>query len=130
MAANLSGVLLRLASVVVHPDASKNNEQGPSIICILEPLQIIFEILVASQAAWDCRSISLLNPLLYCRNTSAVICLDISVELNRNETVNIMLAREQQGIIKYDLQCDIEWPFECHAVRYVLMQEGSPVDSI
>jgi hypothetical protein len=54
MAANLfgHGVLLRLASVVVHP----------------------------------------------------VICLDISVELNRIETVNIGLAREPRGIIKRDLQ--------------------------
>ncbi len=59
MAANLSGVLLRLASVVVHP----------------------------------------------------VICLDISVELNRIETIITRLTREQRGIIKHDLQCDIEWPF-------------------
>ena len=61
-----------------------------------------------------------------------VICLDISVELNRIETVYIGFAREQWGIIKRDLQCDIEWPssFECHAVRYVLLQEGSLVDCI
>ncbi len=78
MAANLSGVLLRLASVVVHP----------------------------------------------------FICLDISVELNRNETFNISLSREPRGIVKRDLQCDIEWPFECHAVRYVLLQEASLVDCI
>ncbi len=32
MAANLSGVLLRLASVVVHTDASKYNELGPRIV--------------------------------------------------------------------------------------------------
>ena len=63
-------------------------------------------------------------------NVHPVICLDISVELTRIETVNIGLAREPQGIIKRDLRCDIEWPFECHAVRYVLLQEGSLVDCI
>ncbi len=47
------------------------------------------------------------------------------MELNRNETVNIGLAREPRGIIKRDLRFDIKWPFECHAVSYVLMQEGS-----
>ncbi len=62
-----------------------------------------------------------------------VICLDISVELNRNETINIGLAREQRGIIKRDprcVGCDIVWPFECHVVRYVLLREGSLVDCI
>jgi hypothetical protein len=78
MEANLSGVLLRLTSVVVHP----------------------------------------------------VICLDISVELNRIETVNIGLAREQRGIIKRNLRCDIEWPFKCHAVRYVLLHIPCRLHSI
>jgi hypothetical protein len=45
MAANLSssGVLLRLAPVVVHPDASKCNELGPRIVCIRESLHILFK---------------------------------------------------------------------------------------
>ncbi len=79
MAANRSGFLLRLASVVVHPDASKNNEPGPSIVCVFESLHIVFEIFVSLKAAWDSRPITFLNPLAHCGNTSAIICLDISV---------------------------------------------------
>jgi hypothetical protein len=63
--ANLSGVLLRLASVVVHPDASKCNELGPRIVCIREFLHILFEFSVARQAAWDWRPHSSLNPLMH-----------------------------------------------------------------
>jgi hypothetical protein len=66
MAANLSGILLRLTSVVVHPDASKNNEQGPSIVCVIEPLHIVFEIFIFRQAAWDSSPVSFLNPLHEC----------------------------------------------------------------
>jgi hypothetical protein len=40
MAANLSGVLLGLASVVVYPDASKCNELGPRIVYIRESLRL------------------------------------------------------------------------------------------
>ncbi len=40
MEANLSGFLLHLASVVVHPDAAKCNELGPGIVCIRESLYI------------------------------------------------------------------------------------------
>ncbi len=94
MAANLSGVLLRLASVIVHPDTSKNNEPGPSIVFAFEPLHIVFEIFVSHQAALNSRPIRFLNPLLHCGNTSAIICLDISVELNRNENVDMWLSRE------------------------------------
>jgi hypothetical protein len=43
MAANLSGVLLCLASVVVDPDASKCNELGPRIACIRESLHIVLK---------------------------------------------------------------------------------------
>jgi hypothetical protein len=45
MAAKLSGGLLRLASVVVHPDPFKNNEPGPSNVCAFEPLHIVLKSL-------------------------------------------------------------------------------------
>ena len=58
MAANLSGVLPRLASVVVQPDASKNYEAGPNIFCVFGLLHVCVEIFVARQAARDRRPIS------------------------------------------------------------------------
>jgi hypothetical protein len=72
LAANLFGVLMRPASVVVHPDVFKNNEQGPTSFAF-EPLLIVLEIYVARHVAWYCRPISLLNPLLHCWNTGAII---------------------------------------------------------
>ena len=103
MAANLSGVLRSSVLFSVHAHASKNFEPGQSIIFVFEPLHIVFKIFVARQTAWDCRPISLLNPQLHRWNTSAVICLDISVELNRDKTVYIGLSRAQQVIVKRDL---------------------------
>ncbi len=51
MVANISGVLPRLASMVVQPDASKYYDPGPSIVFIFGPLHIVLKISVARQAS-------------------------------------------------------------------------------
>ncbi len=95
MTANLLGVLLRLASVVVHPAASKcSNVLGPRIFCSREALHILFEFSVTRQAAWDRRLHSRRNPPLLCGNSSAAFSLDIRGR-DRNEAVTIGQSREQ-----------------------------------
>jgi hypothetical protein len=78
MAANLSssGVLLRLAPVVVHPDTSKCNELGPLIVCIRESLHILFKFEGGTGST---------EQFMHRGNWCCLLCLDVTAYQNSSE---------------------------------------------